>query len=50
MPNLHETMMGRKFFEGTLPQLVKSIERLAKAVEENNELLTKKEEAVKEEK
>ena len=36
MPNFHETMMGRRFFESQLPTLIKSIDRLSNAVENNN--------------
>ena len=35
MPNLHETMLGRKFFEWTVPELVKALKNLHK----DNEIL-----------
>jgi hypothetical protein len=30
MPNLHETMLGRKFFEWTVPEMVKALKNLHK--------------------
>ena len=36
-----KTPMGRKYYEGTLPELVRQIERLAEAVEKNNQLRMK---------
>ena len=33
-----ETVMGRRFFEGQLPSLIKAVNRLADAVEKANEL------------
>ena len=35
MPNLQETMLGRKFFEGTFPELVKTLKNLHR----DNEIL-----------
>jgi hypothetical protein len=35
-PQFHETGYGKKFFEAQLPKLIKSIERVAEAVEESN--------------
>ena len=33
MPQLHETMMGKRFIEGTVPQLVRAVEKLNKNLE-----------------
>lgn len=35
----HETVQGKRFFEGTLPQLVRSLEENCKLVERHNALL-----------
>jgi len=35
MPNLHETMLGRKFFEWTVPEMVQALKNLHK----DNEIL-----------
>jgi branched-subunit amino acid aminotransferase/4-amino-4-deoxychorismate lyase len=35
-PEFFQTMMGRKFFDGDVPRLIKAIERLAHAVETIN--------------
>ena len=35
MPNLHETMLGRKFLEWTVPELVRALKNLHK----DNEIL-----------
>jgi len=51
--DFHKTGMGRKFYEGDLPSLIKSINRLSEALEEQNiineKLLkeSKKENAIK---
>ena len=37
MPEFFQTMMGRKFFEGQLPKLISTLERIAVCLEENNE-------------
>ena len=37
-PQLHETPYGRQFFDSQLPNLIKAINRLAEAVEKQNEL------------
>ena len=29
MPELHETLMGRKLIEGTLPEIARQLERIA---------------------
>lgn len=34
MPELHETLMGRKLIEGTLPNLANQLERIANALED----------------
>lgn len=36
--NFHETMYGKRFFEGQLPCLIKAINRLAESIEKQNEL------------
>jgi hypothetical protein len=33
MPELHETLMGRKLIEGTLPDIAHQLERIADALE-----------------
>ena len=33
MAELHETLMGRKLIEGTLPDIAKQLERIADALE-----------------
>ena len=33
MPELHETLMGRKLIEGTLPEIARQLERIANALE-----------------
>jgi len=33
MPELHETLMGRKLIEGTLPDIARQLERIADALE-----------------
>ena len=37
-PQFHETGYGRTFFQSQLPNLVKAINRLADAMEKQNEL------------
>lgn len=44
MPRFHETGYGRKFFERQLPELIRAIERVADALEKQNQLLEQKEE------
>lgn len=36
--DFYQTLMGKRFFEGQLPSLIKAINRLAEAVEESNRL------------
>lgn len=44
MPQLHETMMGRKLIEHTLPEIAEQLKRVADALENNNvELIRLKE-------
>lgn len=43
MPQFHETGYGSKFFQRQLPDLIKAMERIANALEEQNELLKEKE-------
>ena len=33
MPELHETLLGKKLIEGTLPNIAKQLERIANALE-----------------
>lgn len=40
----HETGYGKRFFEHQLPELIKAINRLADAIEENNKKETESEE------
>ena len=37
-PQFFETGYGKRFFESQLPKLIKSINRLADAIEEQNEI------------
>lgn len=37
MPNFHETMYGKRFFDGQLPKLITTLERIADALEKQNE-------------
>lgn len=37
MAELHETLMGRKLIEGTLPEIAKQLERIADALEKKEE-------------
>jgi hypothetical protein len=39
MPELHETLMGRKLIEGTLPDIARQLERIADSLE-NKEVRT----------
>lgn len=41
MPNLHETSLGRRFFENHVPKLIKELGRIADALEKQNELKEK---------
>lgn len=34
MPQLHETMAGKKLFQGHIPAIVKALNRIADALEE----------------
>jgi hypothetical protein len=36
MPELHETLMGRKLIEHTLPEIARQLERIANALENKN--------------
>lgn len=40
MAQFHETMLGKRFFDGQLPTLIKMLERIAVALEEQNKLAT----------
>ena len=37
--NFHETIMGKQFFQGTFPSLVRSLEKKNELLETQNELL-----------
>lgn len=37
MGDFHQTRMGQQFFEGTMPRLVKAVEKLAEQVEMQNQ-------------
>ena len=41
MIQFYETVMGKKFFNSDIPQLIKGINRLAEAIEKQNELTQK---------
>lgn len=36
MPELHETIMGRRLIEHTLPEIARQLQRVADAMENNN--------------
>jgi len=38
MPDFHETRMGRRFIEGTMPKIANALERIADALERRNDL------------
>ena len=37
MPQFHETLRGKKFFEADLPRLIKALERVADQIEQANQ-------------
>jgi hypothetical protein len=37
MPELHETLMGRKLIESTLPEIARQLERIANSLEKKEE-------------
>lgn len=39
MTDFHLTRMGQQFYQGTMPGLVKAIDRLAAAIEEHNKTM-----------
>lgn len=43
MPEFHETVYGKRFFESQLPKLIKALERIADALEKQNEPILKEE-------
>jgi len=45
MPEFFQTMMGRKYYEHDLPEQIKAMNRLAKAIEKQNKLAKKSEDA-----
>ena len=44
MPQFYQTVLGRKFFEKQLPDLIRAAERIANALEEQNRILSKENE------
>ena len=40
-PEFFQTMMGRKFYEHDVPELIKAFNRLSEAIEESNALMKK---------
>ena len=38
MPQLHETLLGRAFFDHHFPKLGKNVERLCNVLQESNEI------------
>lgn len=47
MPELHETVMGRRLIEHTLPEIARQLERIANSMEKNNTELIKLKERYK---
>lgn len=48
MPNLHETPMGKRFFETNVPYAIKQLVRIANSLESIAESLQAKQEKVEE--
>ena len=44
-PSFFQTLMGRVYYEGTLPRLVRALERIADALEAQNSTLPLRESA-----
>lgn len=42
MPQFHETMYGKRFFDSQLPALIKVLERIANALEKQKEIKEEK--------
>lgn len=42
MPQFHETMYGKRFFDVQLPKLIKALERIADALEKQEEIKEEK--------
>lgn len=38
MPNFFQTLMGKKFYEGDMPRIVRSLEQIAKELKRQNDL------------
>ena len=38
MPQFHETVMGKRFYEHQVPQILKQLTRIADAMEEQNRI------------
>jgi len=47
MPELHETMMGRKLIEHTLPEIAKQLERVADGLHRTNDHIIRLQERYK---
>ena len=41
MPEFHDTKMGRYFYDGSVPKLIRALERIADALEKQNALKDK---------
>lgn len=37
-PEFYQTPMGRRYYESTLPKMVETLERIAKALEDSNRM------------
>jgi hypothetical protein len=46
MPDFFQTVMGRRFFEGTAPNIARQLDRVATALEESNRIEREKLERV----
>lgn len=47
MPELHDTIMGRKLIEHTLPEIARQLERIANALHQKDESLIRLQERYK---
>ena len=47
MPELHETLMGRKLIEHTLPEIARQLERIADALHQKDESIIRLQERYK---
>lgn len=48
--DFYNTVGGRKFIDGTVPELIRVIDKLAKALEKHNELLERQNQKAPEQK